>query len=407
MSKMDNTQVEFFNNLDKQIFNRILVTALVLIAMFVMLDLVKHNLYSLISNGATFVLCAIIYVLVRLRHYEVAFWGLFGAMPIVISVNIAIFGNTNIHLLLISGGVIASYLSRKMLYWSEIIWGLVIITFPLNYFLLYKQGKLDSVSDSELIPFFANSFIAVLFAMVASRTFRRLNYELYQSLSLKNNLKTQIISVLSHDLRSPINSLKSLLKMSEEGDLSENQFRYLLQRINSDVSKTSEMLDNTLYWVSNQPITISSFNIRDVLTNTLTLYERQARDKGVELKLNADPNFEVISDKELIKIIIRNLVSNAIKFCRENSGRIDLVVLKSESFFIVSCKDNGSGMTPDQLQNLFSITQSAAGSSGELGTGLGLSIVKAYADLLKIELGVESEINQGTTFNLKMPITLS
>ena len=209
-------------------------------------------------------------------------------------------------------------------------------------------------------------------------------------------------------MRSQFNSFLGLKKiMAEEIDnftLSE------LQKIAFNMRNSAEnlfhLLENLLEWSRLQQGLIRAYpvplNLSKLIVDTVDMLVDTAQKKKLHITQNFEQSIDLVSDENILKTIIRNLLSNAIKFTPIN-GQIMLSASKSADNKVqVSIADNGIGMTPEMLENLFKLDGQAnrKGTEGEPSTGLGLIICKDLAHRLGGQLLVESVVNKGTTFTL-------
>jgi len=137
----------------------------------------------------------------------------------------------------------------------------------------------------------------------------------------------------------------------------------------------------------------------------LDVFENSAKLKNITFELSGEKNLMINTDLNLLSTIIRNLVSNAVKFSHKNSA-VYIDYNKVDNMIVFSIKDTGIGMNQEQINNLFSVSHSFSrrGTSGERGTGFGLKIVKEYINKLGGRIWVTSEENRGTTFYFSLPI---
>jgi len=171
------------------------------------------------------------------------------------------------------------------------------------------------------------------------------------------------------------------------------------------------MLDNTLYWIkfqlANNTPQVSSIDLAEIMKMSLIVLESDIQKKNIKLDTSnfAEEHISIDTDKNMLIVIIRNIISNAIKYCPEESGKINIQLGEITSKDIkLMIEDNGEGMSEIQLQKLFAANNfSKSGTSGETGFGLGLSLVKTFSDRLNIRLKVESQPRIGTKFILTIP----
>jgi len=229
-----------------------------------------------------------------------------------------------------------------------------------------------------------------------------------QQLRELNNLKDKLFSIISHDLRSPLGSLITLLNLTQEGYFTEEGFRDVIDELSKNVGYTSELLENLLRWAQSQmqglKVIPSTFNIRDVAEDKLRLYEEQAQNKGITLKNQIDPQMAVYADSAMIELVFRNLIANAIKFCDKGSV-VTTTASHSNGMVMVSVSDTGKGISSENLKKLFGREIfSTRGTSNEKGTGLGLLLCKDFVTLNGGEIWAKSVEGVGSEFFFTLPL---
>lgn len=232
-----------------------------------------------------------------------------------------------------------------------------------------------------------------------------------QSEQLKelNQLKDKILSVLSHDLRSPVASLTGIMTLLDENMISQQEFLELKNGMNNQLSALSLLLDNLLHWSRSQLDGNTKqekevVSMQAIVQQNINILQESARQKDIRLQLT-QPTTEalVLGDKNQIDIVIRNLVSNAIKFT-DRAGNIAITIEDKGSHTLTCITDNGVGMDENHLQQLFSLShQSNYGTDGEKGTGLGLLLCKDFVTQNNGTLTVKSTPGVGTTFCVTLP----
>jgi signal transduction histidine kinase len=228
---------------------------------------------------------------------------------------------------------------------------------------------------------------------------RRKNFEL-------NKLKTKLISILSHDLASPLNSLVGLLHLKNENLLSEAELTEHSKKVTQSLSNLSSMLGNLVRWSKSQlegftPV-LEKIDIRHLAAEMVHALSFQAAQKNIEVRNEVSKAVELVVDKEIMKIVLRNFLTNAIKF----SHRDGVVVISSSvqnGSFTLSVKDNGMGMTHEQLEKLFVPGKnSSPGTQNETGSGIGLLITKDFVEMMGGSISVKSEVGKGSEFSMTM-----
>jgi signal transduction histidine kinase len=170
-------------------------------------------------------------------------------------------------------------------------------------------------------------------------------------------------------------------------------------------------LEEILLWVRTQQGKIS-FNPRylsfaDICTDILEVLNPIANTKNITINYPAKDNINVFADNDMLKTVLRNLVSNAIKFTN-NGGKINITAEQTGSNIIISVSDNGVGITPDNLAKLFNISEviTTKGTAKETGTGLGLLLCKVFVEKHGGKIWVESEVEKGSDFKFTLPILI-
>jgi signal transduction histidine kinase len=220
-----------------------------------------------------------------------------------------------------------------------------------------------------------------------------------------NATKDKIFSIISHDLRGPIGNLKSMIEFIAEN---QNEFDMaeivdIMKNLKQSSSTTYELLENLLSWAKSQQNLLeykpTIFNISEIIKNTVELSNQYAKNKLIGIQNYIEDNIDVIGDENMIKTVIRNLLSNSIKFTKSN-GKIFVNGSIDDDFVIISIKDTGIGMNQDTAVKLFDDANffTTYGTNNEKGTGLGLKLCKDFLSKNSGKIWVESEPNIGSTF---------
>ncbi len=230
-----------------------------------------------------------------------------------------------------------------------------------------------------------------------------------EELEKLNHLNTKILGVLSHDLRSPLFALQNTIALFEAERIDVEQLQERTRKLNIKLSDTSFFMDNLLRWAQDQlnklNPEIENSNLKDLVEESITILKPIARDKGIELNNCCEATHHAQVDREMAQIIIRNLVSNAIKYSK-NGNAITLDSKLDEKEARVMVKDQGTGIPEDVIRELFADkgVKSTRGTNAEIGTGMGLMLAKEFASKFKGVLEVTSELQKGSTFVLRVPV---
>jgi len=222
-----------------------------------------------------------------------------------------------------------------------------------------------------------------------------------------NMVKNKFFSIVSHDLRSPLATLKMLFGLYREGQLNENELNELLAKLEDAIYTTSVFLDNLLEWSKSQldgiVVNPSSFEVGGLVRENIQLLETAVRLKGLKMEHDIEENAIAYADPNMINVVVRNLISNAVKFC--NTGdTITVETHNSNNKIILSIKDTGPGISEKDLQKLFNLEHTITTSaSGEKGHQIGLVLCKDMVEQNKGKITVESELGKGTTFLVELP----
>lgn len=226
-------------------------------------------------------------------------------------------------------------------------------------------------------------------------------------LSAMNKLKDRLFSIIAHDLRSPLNNLNDIIKMLDEGMLTEKEFRSFVPHLSKNMGYTTGLLENLLFWSKSQlqgeVVRPVFFNVKEVTDNILHLFETIIKEKVITVLNNIEENCMVYADRDMIQLIIRNLISNAVKFSNRG-GEIILSIVPQENFSRICIRDEGVGISESDLKKLFEMeTFTTRGTDNEQGTGLGLLLCKDFIEKNNGSIWVESELSKGSKFCVEIP----
>lgn len=228
-----------------------------------------------------------------------------------------------------------------------------------------------------------------------------------------NATKDKFFSIIAHDLRSPLNQLLGLSEIlqkeieSERGD----DVIKLANLINESAKSGRLLLENLLEWSRSQTGSINFnpeiLNLAKISEEVVELNENNARQKDIIISSKIDKNEIAFADGNMLKTILRNLLSNSIKFTN-NGGKIDLEVESSNGMAILSVIDNGIGIEDHDIEKLFRIdvNPKSIGRSKEKGTGLGLILCKEFVEMNEGKIWVESVSGEGSVFKFSLPLSV-
>ncbi len=233
-------------------------------------------------------------------------------------------------------------------------------------------------------------------------------------LSELNKSKDKFFSIIAHDLRGPFGGLQQIgeLLWLNKNKISEEKREKLTKVLYQNSKNTFNLLDNLLKWASANAGLISyepsKLNLHKIVLNNLRLFNSQVKLKNLTLNCNFDSELFVYADPDMIDTVIRNIISNAIKFT-PNGGKIEIIldkVDKIKNTCTIAIVDNGIGINKDSQLKVFEIDAivSTLGTNEEKGTGLGLKLCKEFLSINKGTIWIESNENKGTSVFFSLPI---
>jgi len=221
-----------------------------------------------------------------------------------------------------------------------------------------------------------------------------------------NETKNKLLSIVAHDLRSPLASIQHYLEMLTEFQLSAAEKRTMEQDLLEKTKNTDQMLSNLLFWTANQmdgvSVTLGELHLKESLKPVIAIQTAIAREKCIGLKNDIPDGAWVIADANMLQLVVRNLINNAIKFTAPG-GQITIGCERAGPNWRILVGDTGIGIADDRKDTIFSMkNQSTYGTKNEKGTGLGLVLCKEFTEMQHGEISFESVPGAGTTFCISM-----
>ena len=251
----------------------------------------------------------------------------------------------------------------------------------------------------------AGVFLSILykqkaFALNSVKEMQHATEEKNNQLAVINAVKDKLISMIAHDVRSPLTSLQNILYVTREKIISEQEFSKLSKLLDHEIYHLIGMLDNTLLWAREQIHALHvqkvNFNLYHIAEDVTSLYNQTIKNKNLVIDNQISPECEVYSDKEIVHTVLRNMVSNAIKFT-PHGKRIVLGAERQNGHLLVSVKDEGRGIPPSILEKIRKKEFiSTRGTNKEKGTGLGLIFSQDLIDKLNEKLIINTSPEKGT-----------
>ncbi len=226
-----------------------------------------------------------------------------------------------------------------------------------------------------------------------------------------NATKDKFFSIIAHDLKSPFNSILGFSNLIETNIKNKNyskvdEFVNIIQQVSN---KTIDLLHNLVEWSKSQTNMLEYkpeyIDLTKLVNEILELMKYSAEQKSIDISLIIPKQISIYADNSMVGTIIRNMISNAIKFTN-SGGKIIISAKNNTSECLISVSDNGVGIKKESINKLFKIEESISttGTENEIGTGLGLILCKEFVDKHSGTIWVESEYGEGSKFNVVLPI---
>ena len=232
-----------------------------------------------------------------------------------------------------------------------------------------------------------------------------------RELSQANALKDKMFSVISHDLRSPVSSIKLALDFISKGLVkpTDELFNETIKGLVKTTDEAYILLENLLGWAKSQSNILTvypeSLDLKLLASSIAGLLKLTSENKKISIENNIPEGITVFADMQMIQSVLRNLLSNALKFTPEN-GSIEMNALEMNTEVIISIKDSGVGISEPSLKRIFDQDQpvKTLGTNKESGSGLGLILCKDFVEKNGGRIWVESEKGKGSTFSFTVPV---
>lgn len=222
-----------------------------------------------------------------------------------------------------------------------------------------------------------------------------------------NSVKTKLFSVISHDLRSPMYALRNLFRNMHQKNVPASEVKMAVPEVLMDLNYTIGLMENLLQWSKSQMQSTASkpeeLNLSKMIDDTLQLMRLQAEAKQIYIENKNNCPVYVLADRDMVSLVLRNLVSNAIKFTPQQ-GYVEVGVNELSTFVEVYVQDSGVGISKDAIRKINeSNFYTTKGTSSEAGTGLGLMLCKEFLNKNGGQMHIESELGKGSVFSFTLP----
>lgn len=230
-------------------------------------------------------------------------------------------------------------------------------------------------------------------------------------LTKANEDKDSFLKILAHDLRNPMLSISgfSELLLSNFRNYNEEKMEKHLNILHNSAKRTFDLLEELLLWSRSQsgkiPFEPKAINFKTLCKEVISLMTESARSKEIDIIYQDNTDIQLFADANMLRTIMRNLISNAIKFSH-SKGKITITAKPAGAFATITVSDNGVGIGQSEIARLWQISEvyTTPGTKGEKGTGFGLMLCKEFVDKHGGKIFVESEVGKGSDFQFTMPL---
>ncbi|MBN2486019.1 MAG: HAMP domain-containing histidine kinase [Bacteroidales bacterium] len=269
-------------------------------------------------------------------------------------------------------------------------------------YLIYAENK--SVKLSEIVR--SQQLEKLLAENIEGKAMLRKQAKKLKKL---DDTKNKFFSIIAHDLKSPFNAVLGLSKILRDKSGDKPEFQKHAANLYETALNSYNLIEDLLEWSraqsENIPFKPRTVNLKNELDGSVQMLQNLARKKQISIESSVQNNIHVFADINLLHSILRNLITNAVKFSN-NNGAIQISAKMKTRFVEVAIHDNGVGMTENSLKGLFRLDkkESSPGTQNEMGTGLGLLICKEFIDMHNGKIWAESTEGKGSTFYFTLPL---
>ena len=273
------------------------------------------------------------------------------------------------------------------------------------------HGFQVGASDFLTKPFNKEELVMRVMQQISLVAAKRIIQQQNEELKATLNNRDKMYSVIAHDLRSPMASIRMVLNLvvaSTSPDLVGPELFELLDKANRESEEVHDLLDNLLKWTKSQTgrlnVVLQDLDLNDIVPGVVEIFNMIAQTKHIKLDYQAPTEPMLVNaDNDMLKTVVRNFLSNAIKFSPENST-IEIMMSKESEYAKVSVRDHGVGIAADRIDTIFHKGETTYGTGGEEGSGLGLQLCQDFAQKNGGDCMVESVEGEGSTFSVLIPL---
>ncbi|WP_316792631.1 HAMP domain-containing sensor histidine kinase [Pedobacter frigoris] len=398
-------------SLESRIFHSISICLIILVGVYI-----PYNLYAGLYIGSlsaliigSFFFYQYYYSRFYGRPHNNTFFGLTGVLILGVNyfTNSGIHGSTDLiwpaYLLLVFA--ISPY--NQHIRWLVVYLLCFLILHVVEFYYPSLVKYPFSLGQGQFIDRITAFPIPVIAIYIIIKFIRR-SYDIERKATEEKTLAVQtLMSVISHDLRTPLINIQGYLALLSENDIDVTDRPALEKALLKSTNNTVEMLSNLLHWSKSQMegpnVHLVEVNLLKALTGTLEMQKMHALEKDISLNYEIPEAMTIIADVDMLQLVVRNLISNAVKFTPQG-GSITI----SAQLILDECKitvnDNGKGIPKDKQEQIFSIKSSSTfGTNNEKGVGLGLVLCKEFIERQGGRIGFESDSGTGSSFFVFLP----
>jgi len=270
----------------------------------------------------------------------------------------------------------------------------------------HPDFKLAENGYSILIIFTAVNLImvALTFGFISA-----VNLKLYKELEIQLKSKNKFFSIIAHDLRGPVGTIMNFLNLlNNENDLIKEEREHYLIELEKLSQSTFHLLQNLLDWSTSDDLLHVQgeiIELNKIIVQNVTFFERLARFKSIDVEFKQGTEAQIHADSKMIEVVLRNLVSNALKFTPVG-GKVTIKTSNSLNKVQLMVRDTGIGISPEKLKTIYNFEgcRSSVGTNGEIGSGFGMIVCRDFILKNNGTMYIKSEVNVGTEVVVEFPL---
>ena len=275
-----------------------------------------------------------------------------------------------------------------------------------------KEKELKLLQAETRLERFVAFALAVLLILLSIFTFymnreRKRNHQQNKQLAQLNQTKDKLLSIISHDVRSPIQALQNIIQLFEQDIATKQDVHTVTTQVKDSVQNLTEGLDNLFFWAQNQQQELRAYpetvNLTEILKAQVQQHALKAAKKQITVTDDLPDSLTVFADPLHTRLIINNVLVNSIKFTPVNGTiKIGYTTNPAQGFSTLSVQDSGKGILPEDIEKIFNplVRYTRPGTLGEPGSGLGLSLTRDLLWLNKGSMEISSQPEKGTIIQM-------